>query len=107
VLYKAIIQELIMTDNKKTIKQKSWSVFFNHPITKEQVQNIIEGLNYRHIIYKDSKGNYNNIRVNWHIITFDVYEEFNKLRTALLLEKLKVEYKTTELQRNYIDVYIK
>ena len=94
-----------MTVEELINNQHSWSVFFNEPITKEQVNDTILGFSYSAITYIGEANSANSKDTSWHTVSFSDLKEFNKLRAAILLESFRAEIRVTEGKRAYLDVY--
>lgn len=86
-----------MSDEEIFNQQHNWLVFFNKPISKSSVKNILHGLSDVDIGFGDAG--------EFHSVVFKDLAEINKLRAILLVENYKMVFTRTSGERVYLDVY--
>lgn len=94
-----------MTFDEIFNKQSVWTAFFNKPLTKNDVDEILEGIEYHSIEYIGTESTTHKETATWHTVTFRERKEINKLRTILLMDNMHVDPRVAESGTVYLDVY--
>ena len=95
-----------MTKEEILMSQDVCSIFFNEPITEEEVKDILIGIQVNTVIFMGKQASPFGSDASWHTVTTLRQVGLAAVRTALLLTDLKVILISSD-NKAYLDVYKK